>query len=72
MKAQKAFKSVGMLTTKIDPLDDVLSCDEAEILSCNHKRYDKIMTDPYFTDEQWHCMRRRKQVLAQSAHSLST
>ena len=47
-----------MVTTDVEPLQEVLDSDAAEILSCalSHKRITKSpfkLTDPYFTKEQW-------------------
>ena len=57
--AQETFlQGVGIITTDIEPLEEILSSDAAELLSCalNHRRRaDKTrkVTDPYFTVEEW-------------------
>ena len=57
LKAQETFlKGVGMITTDVEPLEEILSSRDAELLSCalKHRRVTEMkLTDPYFTDEEW-------------------
>ena len=58
-EAQSKFlEGVGIVTTQVEPLEEVLNSDTAELLSCalQHRRMkDKSihLTDPYFVEEQW-------------------
>ena len=45
-----------MITTDVEPLEEILSSRDAELLSCalKHRRVTEMkLTDPYFTDEEW-------------------
>ena len=59
VEAQTRYlEGVGMVTTDVEPLQEVLDSDAAEILNCalSHKRVTKSpfkLPDPYFTKEQW-------------------
>ena len=73
-KAQTKFlEGVGIITTKVEPLEEVLDADEAELLSCalRHNRIpDPRLTCPYFTDEQWEALVNDKSALLDDAEEM--
>jgi hypothetical protein len=64
-----------MITTDIGPLEDILSSDAAELLSCalsHRKRKDTTLTltDPYFTDKEWEHVLKTRSDLVEDADQL--
>ena len=74
LDAQQTFlEGVGMVTTQVEPLEEVLDSEVAEMLSCalRHKRIDNPnLTDPYFTEEQWHNVQSKAHTLLDDAEEL--
>ena len=76
VEAQTKFlEGVGLVTTKVEPLEEVLDAQTAEVLSCalSHKRIRKNpfqLTDPYFTDEQWEVVLETQTDLMDEAEGL--
>ena len=66
------LREVGMVTTAVEPLEDILTDDEAELLSCSlkHQRYDDSEASVYFTPEQRERQIEKKVSLVKGAKRL--
>ena len=64
------LEAVGMLTTEVTVLEDVLTSNEAEVfcVALSHKRMNDVgLTDPFFTPEQWALVQQKRRTLLDSA-----
>ena len=75
-EAQSKFlEGVGIVTTQVEHLENVLDRESAELLSCalQHQRYNEgRLTDPYFTEEQWKAVVAGRSALLHDAEELVT
>ena len=75
-EAQSKFlEGVGIVTTQVEHLENVLDRESAELLSCalQHQRYKEgRLTDPYFTEEQWKAVVAGRSALLHDAEELVT
>ena len=73
-EAQSKFlEGVGIVTTQVEHLENVLDRESAELLSCalQHQRYKEgRLTDPYFTEEQWKAVVAGRSALLDDAEEL--
>ena len=56
----------------MEPLEDILDAETAEVLSCalQHQRYEGNLTDPYFTEEHWRAVVKKRTALLDEAEEL--
>ena len=71
----KFLERVGLVTTEVETIEEVLDAQTEEVLSCalSHKRIRKSqfqLTDPYFTDEQWEVVLETQTDLMDEAEGL--
>ena len=70
---QTFLEGIGIVTTDEERLEEVLSSENAEMLSCAllHTQIDDpTLRDPYFTEEQWCIVQSRRHKLLDDAEEL--
>ena len=71
----KFLEGVGIITTEVEPLEEVLDTDTAQLLSCalQHRRIKDSsvhLTDPYFVEEEWrNVLEEKKSTLIQGVRA---
>ena len=75
-RAQRSFlPEVGIVTTDVDPLEDILTGDDAELLSCalSHQCVEGTsvyLSDPHFTKDQWQLVLNSREALIDAGEQL--